>query len=136
MKTILIKRKEEVLKLRILTLLFLIGAFSSNAQITNVVEKYIVAAYVWPSCHDEPMSREKLWGEGIGEWEMIQKGDKRFEGHYQPRIPLWGYKMDDDPKAWEQKIDAALFHGVNTFIFDWYWYDGMPFLEEPLMKDF
>ncbi|OFX34873.1 MAG: hypothetical protein A2W90_00035 [Bacteroidetes bacterium GWF2_42_66] len=92
--------------------------------------RYIVAAYVWPSCHDEPMSREKLWGEGIGEWEMIQKGNPRFEGHYQPRIPLWGYKMDDDPQAWEQKIDAATLHGVNTFIFDWYWYDGKPFLEE------
>jgi len=92
--------------------------------------EYIVAAYVWPSCHDEPMSREKLWGEGFGEWEMIQKGNPRFEGHYQPRIPLWGYKMDDDPKAWEQKIEAAISHGINTFIFDWYWYDGKPFLEE------
>jgi hypothetical protein len=62
------------------------------------------------------MSREKLWGEGIGEWEMVKKGNPRFEGHYQPRIPLWGYKMDDDPKAWEQKIATALSHGVNTFI--------------------
>lgn len=33
-------------------------------------QDYIVAAYVWPSCHDEPMSREALWGEGIGEWEI------------------------------------------------------------------
>ena len=37
-------------------------------------EEYDVAAYVWPSCHDEPMIREKLWDEGIGEWEIIQKG--------------------------------------------------------------
>ena len=29
--------------------------------------EYIVAAYVWPSCHDEPMARENLWSEGIGE---------------------------------------------------------------------
>ncbi|MEI7424028.1 MAG: glycoside hydrolase family 99-like domain-containing protein [Prolixibacteraceae bacterium] len=98
--------------------------------------KYIVAAYVWPSCHDEPRSREKLWGEGIGEWEIIKKGSPRFEGHYQPRIPLWGYKMDDDPKAWEQKIGAATSHGVNTFIFDWYWYDNKPFLEEAIDKGF
>lgn len=97
---------------------------------------YSVAAYVWPSCHDEEMSREVLWSEGIGEWEMIQKGNPRFEGHYQPRIPLWGYKMDDDPRAWEQKIEAALDHGVNTFIFDWYWYDGKPFLESTLNNGF
>ena len=103
---------------------------SRQNKISSNNDQYIVAAYVWPSCHDEPMSREKLWGEGIGEWEMIQKGTKRFEGHYQPRIPLWGYKMDDDPHAWEQKIEAAISHGVNTFIFDWYWYDGKPFLEE------
>lgn len=99
-------------------------------------QNYIVAAYVWPSCHDEPMSREKLWGEGIGEWEIIKKGNPRFEGHYQPRLPLWGYKMDDDPRAWEQKINAAIAHGVNTFIFDWYWYDGNPFLEEAVDQGF
>jgi hypothetical protein len=44
--------------------------------------------------------------------------------------------MDDDPKAWEQKIDAAVSHGVNTFIFDWYWYDGKPFLEEAVDSGF
>jgi hypothetical protein len=115
------------------------GTYVSFAQQVGKIrgnDRYIVAAYVWPSCHDEPMSREKLWGEGIGEWEMIQKGNPRFEGHYQPRLPLWGYKMDDDPLAWEQKIDAALSHGVNTFIFDWYWYDGKPFLEEAVNEGF
>ena len=98
--------------------------------------EYYVAAYIWPSCHDEEMSRDKLWVEGIGEWEMIQKGNPCFDGHYQPRIPLWGYKMDDDPLAWEQKINAATDHGVNTFIFDWYWYDGKPYLEEAIDSGF
>ncbi len=103
---------------------------------SNLNGEYVVAAYVWPSCHDEPMSREALWGEGTGEWEIIQKANPLFEGHYQPRIPLWGYSMDDDPVAWEKKINAATDHGVNTFIFDWYWYDGKPFLEESLNKGF
>jgi len=106
------------------------NTLQNNENSSNVSEGYNVAAYIWPSCHDEDMSREALWGEGIGEWEIIQKGDPRFEEHYQPRVPLWGYAMDDDPIAWEQKIDAATDHGVNTFIFDWYWYDGKPFLEE------
>lgn len=99
-------------------------------------EDYYVAAYIWPSCHDEPMSREVLWSEGIGEWEMIKKGTPRFDGHYQPRVPLWGYVMDDDPLAVEKKIDAATDHGVNVFIYDWYWYDGKPFLEEALDEGF
>jgi hypothetical protein len=100
------------------------------------VQDYTVAAYVWPSCHDEPMVREAFWSEGIGEWEMIKKGKPIFTGHYQPRIPLWGYKMDDDPLAWEQKINAATDHGVNAFIFDWYWFDGKPFLEKTVNEGF
>ncbi|SKD00865.1 Glycosyltransferase WbsX [Chitinophaga ginsengisegetis] len=27
------------------------------------------------------------------------------------------------------EINAAADHGINVFIFDWYWYDGLPFLE-------
>jgi hypothetical protein len=36
----------------------------------------------------------------------------------------------------EKKIDAAAQHGVNVFIFDWYWYEDKPFLEEALDKGF
>ena len=99
-------------------------------------EDYTVAAYYWPSIHDEPRSRETFWGEGIGEWQMIKKTEPRFKGHYQPRQPLWGYEMGDDPEAMEKKIAAAADHGVDAFIFDWYWYDGKPFLEETLNNGF
>ena len=40
---------------------------------------YYVAAFVWPSCHDDSLGREYLWKEGIGEWEVIKKGNPRFE---------------------------------------------------------
>ena len=103
---------------------------------TKKEEPYLVAAYVWPSCHDEPRSREVFWPAGIGEWEIIQKGDPRFEGHYQPRLPLWGYEMDNDPEAFAKKIDAAVEHHIDMFIFDWYWYDGEPFLESSLNAGF
>lgn len=119
--------------------LFILFGYSScfeKEKNTKSHENYYVAAFVWPSCHDDEIGRIKLWGEGIGEWEIIKKGVPRFEGHYQPRVPLWGYKMDDDPIAWEQKINAATDHSVNTLIFDWYWYDGEPFLEEAIKKGF
>ena len=119
-----------------LVFILTISASKSFAQNQKNPENYTIAAYVWPSCHDEKMSRDALWGEGIGEWEVIKKGDQRFEGHYQPRLPLWGYKMDNDPKAWETKIEAATDHGVNAFIFDWYWYGGKPFLESALNDGF
>ena len=97
---------------------------------------YHVAAYIWPSCHDDPVGREVLWGEGHGEWEIIKRGTPRFDGHYQPRRPLWGYEHDDDPEVMERWIDAAADHGVNVFVFDWYWYDGGPFLEGCLNDGF
>ncbi len=116
------------------------GCSSAPSADKTIPEKpadnYYVAAYVWPSCHDEPMSREKLWPEGIGEWEVIKKGNPRFEGHYQPKAPLWGYEQDNDPKVVEKWIDVATDHGVNVFIYDWYWYDEGPFLESALNDGF
>lgn len=129
------KIKQEVL-LTAGLFVFLFSSCSPGASKTAENQDCYVAAYVWPSCHDEQMSRDALWGEGMGEWEIIRKGTPRFEGHYQPRVPLWGYQMDDDPKAWEIKIEAATDHGVNTLIFDWYWYDGKPYLEEAVNEGF
>ena len=77
-----------------------------------------------------------LWADGDGEWEVIKKGNPRFEGHYQPRQPLWGYEHDDDPRVVERWIDQVLKHGVNTFIYDWYWFMDYPYLEEALDEGF
>ena len=112
-----------------------------TAQAASEKEKpstgnYYVAAYVWPSCHDDSLARKKLWSAGIGEWEVIQKGTPRFPGHYQPRQPFWGYEMDNDPKVVAKWIDAATDHGVNVFVYDWYWYEGGPFLESALDDGF
>ena len=108
--------------------------YVKNREIS--ADEYYVAAYVWPSCHDGERNAEMLWPEHIGEWEIIQKGTPRFDGHYQPKVPLWGYEMDDDPKVMEKWIDAATDHGVNVFIFDWYWFDGEPFLESTINNGF
>ena len=97
---------------------------------------YDVAAYIWPSCHHDKRFGDMLWPEGTGEWEIIKKGNPRFEGHYQPKQPLWGYGLDDDPQVMERWIDAATDHGVNVFIFDWYWFDDGPFLESSINNGF
>lgn len=124
-------------------LALLMGAFQLNAESNNRNEnatgktsEYTVAAYIWPSCHDDPMGREVLWPEGTGEWEIIKKGNPRFSGHYQPKVPLWGYELDNDPQVMERWIEAATQHGVNTFIFDWYWFNSGPFLEGCLNDGF
>ena len=96
---------------------------------------YNVCAFVWPSCHDDSLGRAN-WEEGIGEWEVIKKGNPRFEGHYQPKVPLWGYEMDNDPVVVEKWINTALSYGVNTFVYDWYWFDHYPYLESALNDGF
>jgi hypothetical protein len=102
----------------------------------NQNNDYTVAAYVWPSCHHDERFGDMLWPEGIGEWEVIKKGNPRFEGHYQPKVPLWGYELDNDPEVMEKWINTATSYGVNTFIFDWYWFDEGPFLESSLNDGF
>lgn len=112
--------------------------FETQSQVVEkgVKDDYYVAAYIWPSCHDDPLARKKLWSEGIGEWEVIKKGNPRYEGHYQPRQPLWGYELDNDPKVVERWIDVAVDHGVNLFVYDWYWYEEGPYLESALNDGF
>ena len=89
---------------------------------------YDIAAYIWPSyTGDEPRSRI-FWPQGIGEWETVQK---RMH-----QKPLWGMRNEADPAVMEHQIAQALAHGVNTFIYDWYWYDNRPFLEMCLNEGF
>lgn len=99
-------------------------------------KNYDVAAYIWPAyTGDEPRSRI-FWEEGIGEWQSVRKAEAKFPGHSWPRKPLLGYQNEADPKVMEQQIDLAVKHGVNVFIYDWYWYDHRPFLENCLNDGF
>jgi hypothetical protein len=98
-------------------------------------DDYIVAAYVWPAYHHEPRMKEFYRGDD-GEWERIWNAEIKAEGMDQPRQPLWGYVHEDDPQVMEMKIDAAANHGVDVFIYDWYWYENQPYLEEALNEGF
>lgn len=98
--------------------------------------KYDIAAYIWPSyTGDEPRSHI-FWNEGYGEWQTVKAMKPFYEGHLWPRKPLWGYVNEADPYVMEMEIEAAYDHGVNVFIYDWYWYDGRPFLEQCLTNGY
>lgn len=117
-------------KMLILLSFFLLNTELGKSQNPAQAEKsgYDIAAFVWPSYH--PDDRAKIfWPEGIGEWQTVMANKPKYDGHEQPRYPLWGYINEADPYVAEMEINAAADHGVNVFIFDWYWYDGMPFLE-------
>jgi len=95
-------------------------------------EKYDIAAFIWPAyTGDEPRTRV-FWPEGMGEWQSVRDAQSKFPGHRWPRKPLWGYVNEADPSVMEMEIACAAEHGVNVFIYDWYWYDDRPFLENCL----
>jgi hypothetical protein len=95
------------------------------------MSRYDVAAYLWPSFHHEPRMAH-IWTEGDGEWQTVRNARPKFDGHRQPRRPLWGYLDEADPQVMAREIELALQYGVNVFIMDWYWYDDQPFLERCL----
>jgi len=96
------------------------------------MKKYDVAAYIWPAyTGDEPRSR-MFWPEGMGEWQSVKNSAPKEGGYYWNRKPLWGYVNEADPYVMESQIQCAYDYGVNVFIYDWYWYDRRPFLEQCL----
>jgi hypothetical protein len=109
---------------------------STSSNIAPNME-YDVAAFYWPAYHPaERFNEIAVFPDGKGEWEAVYKAKPKFQGERLPNVPLWGYTDESDPKVMEQKIEAATSHGVNTFIFDWYWYAGKPFLESCLNDGF
>ena len=115
----------------------LMGLIAGLAAMSALAAGYDVAAYVWPAYQPEPRWAELgIFGAGKGEWQNVWEAVPKWQGHEQPRKPLWGYENEADPKVMEKKIDTAVAHGVNVFIYDWYWYNGRPFLEDAVAKGF
>ncbi|MDY0104426.1 MAG: glycoside hydrolase family 99-like domain-containing protein [Lentimicrobium sp.] len=86
---------------------------NSGIQIKPREVKVQVATYYFPN-----------WGPvWSSEWSLLKAAKPMFNGHQQPKVPMWGYTNENDPVAMAQKIDAAADYGIDAFIFDWYFYD-------------
>ena len=99
-------------------------------------KEYDVAAFFYPAYASDDQRLLPFWPMGIGEWETVITMQNRNPGHYWKRKPLWGYINEVDPAVMVMEIDQATKHGVHIFIFDWYWYDGRPFMEPTLDNGF
>ena len=113
--------------------LFLTGKTVKN---NNSPEKITVAAYYFPNYHTGDPRNAKNKGKEWSEWELVKSARPRFTGHDQPKVPLWGYTDEKDPKVMAQKIEAASENGIDCFIFDWYMYEDGPFLNRCLDEGF
>ena len=99
------------------------------------MKNYDVCAYYFPNYHKDKRNL-LVHGKNWDEWELVKKAVPRFDGHLLPNVPLWGYEDESDPKVFEKKIEAASSHGVNCFLWDWYWYEDGPFLQKCLEKGY
>ncbi|MBF8184298.1 glycoside hydrolase family 99-like domain-containing protein [Nonomuraea sp. K274] len=90
-----------------------------------------VLAYYYPQWHTDP-TNDLMFEPGWTEWGLLRKATPRYPGHYQPKVPAWGYADEADPGAATRIVDTALTHGLTGFVVDWYWYDNHPFLNRAL----
>lgn len=94
-----------------------------------------IYCYYFPNWHVDTRN-EKWHGTGWTEWQVVKYATPRFEGHLQPKVPLWGYEDESDPEVMVKKIDTASSYGIDGFIFDWYWPDGGMYREKCLEEGF
>ncbi len=109
---------------------------SCKMKSTTKEKEITVACYYFPNYHTGDPRNEQNKGKGWSEWELVKAAKPRFEGHEQPKVPLWGYVDEKDPAIMAQKIDAAADHAIDAFIFDWYYYEDGPFLNRCLDEGF
>jgi len=94
-----------------------------------------VLAVYYPHWHR--YDHGQAWkGEGWTEWEGLKAARPRFAGHAQPLRPTWGYFDESDPAWAAREIDLAADHGIDVFLYDWYWYSGLRNMQEALEQGF
>jgi hypothetical protein len=99
------------------------------------MKKPEIAVYYFPNYHIDRFN-EARHGQGWNEWVLLKAARPRFDGHQQPKVPLWGYEDESLPEVMERKIRAAADSGIRAFIYDWYWYDHQPYLQGCLENGF
>ena len=101
-------------------IIILLGLLSVNCGEKSISIRqgdYEIGCYYFPNYHVDPYN-EKEHGPEWTEWELVKHARSRFEGHIQPKVPVWGYEDEAHPKVMERKIRVAADHGIDFFIFD------------------
>jgi len=90
-----------------------------------------VAAYVYPGWHPIP-ERDASFHPGFTEWELVAGCRPRFAGHAQPRVPLLGEYDDRDPAEVGRRVRLARAHGVDAFVYGFFWCRGKRVFQDAL----
>ena len=66
---------------------------------TSAARPITVASYYFGNYHPGDPRNVKMKGKDWSEWELVKAAKPRFPGHQQPKVPLWGYGDESDPKV-------------------------------------
>jgi len=90
-----------------------------------------VLAYVYPGWH--PIAeRDESFYPGFTEWDLVDGSTPRFEGHVQPRVPLWGRYDDRDPVAIGRRVALCRGHGIDGLVYGFFWCRGKRVFQDAL----
>jgi hypothetical protein len=120
----------------ILAFILSMAACRNSAPVPDDYSDITVAAYYFPNYHTDDPRNVVNKGAGWSEWELVKAARPRFPGHNQPKVPAWGYTDEKDPEVMAMKIETAVSHGIDCFIFDWYMYEDGPFLNRCIDEGF
>jgi lipopolysaccharide biosynthesis protein len=92
-----------------------------------------IYAFYLPQYHQCP-ENDEFWGEGFTDWVNVKKAKPLVEGHRQPILPSEevGFYDLKDPEVLRKQAKMAKDHGIDGFIFHYYWFDGRKVLDTPL----
>ncbi len=90
---------------------------------------------MYPGWHDCSV-RGKSFPGSFSEWDLVLNAPKRFDNHYQPRIPARGIYDDSDPEVAANQVKLATAHGVDMFVYGFFWSRGKRALYKPLDEGF
>jgi hypothetical protein len=90
-----------------------------------------VLAHVYPGWHPIP-ERDESFYPGFTEWDLVYACRPRFDGHAQPRLPLWGRYDDRDPVEVARRVELCRAHGVDGLVYGFFWCRGKRVFQDAL----